>query len=75
MYAMFIVQRVLEYGNIADWRYIRSYYGLKKIVELGKRMRTLDKKALSFLCTLSNTKKEEYRCWHFKQSTPTLWNS
>lgn len=74
-YAMFIVQRVLEYGNMDDWRIIRSYYGLKKIIELGKQMRTLSAKALSFLCALSNTKKEEYRCWHFRQSNPTLWNS
>ena len=37
-----VVQRVLEYGNLDDWRLIRAYYGLHRIVELCKQMRTLD---------------------------------
>ena len=28
-----IIVRVLEYGTLEDWRLIRSYYGLDKIVE------------------------------------------
>lgn len=33
-----VVQRVLEYGNLDDWRLIRAYYGLHRIVELCKQM-------------------------------------
>ena len=61
-----VVQRVLEYGNLDDWRLIRAYYGLHRIVELCK---------LSYICLLSGTSKEEYRCYHTAQSKPTLWNS
>lgn len=70
-----IIQRVLEYGTWEDWKIIRSYYGLDRIVEYCKGMRTLDPIALSYICCISNTKEEEYRCYHFRQSNPTLWNS
>lgn len=69
------IQRVLEYGSLEDWRLIRSYYGLDKIVDVCKRLRTLDPICLSYICAISDTKKEEYRCFHFTQSFPTHWNS
>ncbi len=71
----YIIQRVLEYGQMKDWRLINHYYGLQKIVEECKQMRTLDPVCLSFICTISHTKEEEYRCYRFRQSIPTLWNS
>lgn len=70
-----IVQRVLEYGNWDDWKLICSYYGLPRIVELCKQMRTLDPVCLSYISLISDTPKEEFRCYHFAQSNPTLWNS
>lgn len=74
-YPRHIIQRVLEYGTLEDWRIIHSYYGLDKIVEECKQMRTLDPVCLAFICAKSNTKEEEYRCYHTRQSFPTLWNS
>ncbi len=70
-----IIQRVLEYGRINDWKIILSYYGLDKIVAVCKGLRTLDPVCLSFICAISDTDKNDYRCYHFKQSTPTPWNS
>ena len=70
-----LIQRVLEYGSLEDWRLTRDYYGLDKVVSYCKQMRTLEPTALSFICAISNTKPEDYRCYHFKQSRPTLWNS
>ena len=74
-YPRHIIQRVLEYGTLEDWRIIHSYYGLDKIVEECKQMRTLDSICLAFICAKSNTKEEEYRCYHTRQSFPTLWNT
>lgn len=74
-YPRHIIQRVLEYGTLEDWRIIHSYYGLDKIVEECKQMRTLDPIYLAFICAKSNTKEEEYRCYHTRQSFPTLWNT
>lgn len=69
-----IIVRVLEYGTLEDWRLIRSYYGLEKIVECCKQARSLDPMALSFICCISHTRKEEYRCYRTAQSNPTPWN-
>jgi hypothetical protein len=74
-YPAYIIQRVLEHGQMNDWRLIYRYYGLQRIVDECKKMRTLDPVCLSFICTISHTKEEDYRCYHFRQSTPTLWNS
>ena len=74
-YPVWTIQRVLEYGDMADWNFIQSHFGIERISEACKTMRTLDPKALSFICLLSNTRKEDYRCYHIRQSNPTLWNS
>ena len=70
-----IIQRVMEYGTFEDWRIIRTYYGLDKIVEVCRKLRSLDPVALSFICAISHTDKKEYRCYRTKQLNPTLWNS
>lgn len=70
-----IVQRVLEYGELSDWCLIRDYYGLDKIVEVCKQLRTLDPVCLSYICAISQTRKEDYRCYCTRQSNPTPWNS
>ena len=70
-----IIQRVLEYGELADWKAIRNYYGLERIAHDCKSLRTLHPEALSFVCLVTNTKIEEYRCYKSRQSCPTLWNS
>lgn len=71
----YIIQRVLEYGEMQDWRLINKLYGISKIVEVCKGLRTLDPVCLSFICAISHTKKEDYRCYRTRQSDPTLWNS
>lgn len=73
-YPAHFIQRVLEYGNMDDWRLLRSYYGLPKIVEECKQLRTLDPVCLSYICTISHTNPKEYRCYHTRQLNPTPWN-
>ncbi len=74
-YPAYVIQRVLEYGEMQDWKLINEIYELPKIVEVCKGLRTLDPVCLSFICAISHTKKEEYRCYRTRQSNPTLWNS
>lgn len=70
-----LIQKILEYGTLDDWRAIHDYFGIERIAEECMKLRTLSPKALSFICAMSDTKKENYRCYHFAQSNPTLWNS
>ena len=69
-----LIQRVLEYGTLQDWRLTRDFYGMERIVSDCKLLRSLDPMALSFICAMSDTKIEDYRCYQFRQSTPELWN-
>ena len=70
-----IVQRVLEYGEWKDWKLILDYYGFNKIVEVCKQLRTLDPIYLSYIYCISDTRKEDYRCYHIRLLNPTPWNS
>lgn len=74
-YPAFFIQRVLERGNMNDWQLIQNYFGIPRIADYCKTLRTLDPVCLSFICTISHTNKEDYRCWKFAQSFPTPWNS
>ena len=70
-----VIQRVLERGEWSDWCLVRDYYGLTQIAEVCKKLRTLSPEALSYICCMTDTKKEDYKCYHYAQSNPTLWNS
>ena len=69
-----VIQRVLERGDWNDWCLIRNYFGLVQIANICKQLRTLSPEALSYVCCVTNTKKEDYRCYHYAQSNPKLWN-
>ena len=47
----YVIQRVLEHGQMSDWQLINKYYGLDKIVEECKQLRTLDPVCLAFITT------------------------
>lgn len=74
-YPAFFIQRVLEYGDWYDWKLLLAYYGLPRIVTVCQQLRSLDPVCVSFICTISDTKKEDYRCYRLAQSNPTPWNS
>ena len=69
-----LIQRVLEYGQLEDWKLLCDYYGLERIVSDCKAMRTMDPKALSFVCAISGTNKEDYRCYTMRQYTQRHWS-
>ena len=71
----YVIHHVLEYGEMEDWRLINQYYGLDKIVQICKTLPSLDPRSLSFICAISQTKEEEYRCYHAKRGSLTPWNS
>ena len=71
----FIVQRVLEYGSLSDWRLICSFYGINVIIDAAQSLRSLDEKALSFLSAVGNVPVESFRCYTLKQSNPKHWIS
>ena len=72
--APYVVQRVLEYGQIGDWKNLLAYYGMDTIVSISKKLRSLEPRALAFISTVSHTPIEEFRCYNTRQSTPEHCN-
>ena len=68
----YVIQRVLEFGQINDWNQLVSRYGLERIVRVAQKLRTLDPKALSFISCISSTPKITFRCFTSKPSAQTL---
>ena len=61
-----IVVRVLEYGRIEDWKSLLKLYSLEEIVRAAQSARTIEPKAFSFLCFVSGSPKESFRCFTMK---------
>lgn len=70
----FIIQRVLEYGKLHDWVLLRKIYSLKEIAHTSKQLPILDKKALSFISTISSTPIEQFKCYNTTPSQQAHWN-
>lgn len=65
-----LIARVLEYGEFEDWRFVRDYYGLERIVAECRQLRTLDPKALYYVAAVSHTDPTTYRCYATKPWLP-----
>ncbi len=71
--APYVVQRVLEYGQLGDWQLLVAYYGLDRIGQISTRLRTLEAKALSFVSLVTSIPIESFRCYTSKQSNQKHW--
>ncbi len=60
--APYVVQRVLEYGQLSDWLLLVAYYGLERIGKIAVNLRTLEPKALAFVSLMTSIPKESFRC-------------
>ncbi len=74
-HAVFLIERILMYGLLSDFKLLLKIYGLDFIVEKMKKSRQIDKKTASFLAALSGISNKEFLCYTTTQSTNELWNS
>ena len=70
-----IIYKVVEFGLIKDWNIIKEIYNLETIKAVSLEFRSLDVVTLSFLATIFNINKSEFRCYKHRQLYPNLWNS
>lgn len=68
-----IVSRVVERGTLEEWRTIEQRYGLNKIVDVAKEIRSMDILAINFLAQISGTPITEFRCYNTKQLNQEHW--
>lgn len=72
-HASFIVARVLDYGVMNDWLFIKSYYGLERLRDIALNVKSMQRESLSFISTITNTPQEKFRCYKLLQSKNTHW--
>lgn len=70
----YIIKQVLEFGYDKDWQFLKSIYSLDEIKDSVKGMRTLEKRALSFIACITHTDIRDFRCYSTKQSNQAHWN-
>jgi hypothetical protein len=70
----YVVARVLEYGTFADWQLLCRRFTLASIIDIARTLRSLDVKALSFLCVVGQVPRESFRCYTSKSSPRSPWN-
>jgi hypothetical protein len=69
-----IVDRVLNLGNLNEFRFIMDTYGVDAIREEVKHIGYFDPKTLSFVSSFFQIKKESLACYTKKQSSQAHWN-
>ena len=70
----FIIGRVLERGQLSDWRNTRKRYGLELIVQEAQQMRSLEPKAMAFVSCLGQVEKESFRCFTLRRLHRQHWS-
>jgi hypothetical protein len=70
-----IVQRVIERGRPDDFYAILNKYSLKGVKQAIRQIPYLNKKDLSFVCTIFELNKNELKCCTTKRLKSQHWNS
>ena len=68
-----IIERVIERGSLEEWVCIVKVYTLEGIVNTAKTFRSMSSIDLNFIATISNTPKEEFRCYNTRLLTGQHW--
>ena len=71
--ARYIIERVVMYGTLNDFRKILDHYGRDRVHKEMLLSRELDPKSLSFLSCLFDTPPEHYVCFKQIQSSRAHW--
>ncbi len=61
-YDKYVIERILEWGRTADYRWLIAEYGRKRLIEILVKSRQLSIKSANFLATIWDIPKEEVLC-------------
>lgn len=68
-----IIARVLNLGNLEEFRNIMHYYGFETIKNEVQKVGDFDPKTLEFVVTYFNLNKEDLQCFKRKQLHQNYW--
>jgi len=69
-----IIERVMNYGTVSEFRAILRYYGYKTVRQEIKEAGSLEPKTLEFVSSFFNLPKQSLRCYTKKQLNQAHWN-
>ena len=58
----FIINRVLQFGDIKDYNWILNNYGLTEVKKVFKQIRSLDRKSANYWSIMFNIPNKQIRC-------------
>lgn len=61
-HAQFIIDRVLSFGDLEDYKAIKKHYGLRKIKQVAPRINYANKKSLYFWSNIFNIPLKSFAC-------------
>lgn len=70
----YIIQQVLNFGNLEEFRALLRWYGQDMVREEAKKAGYLDPKTLAFVTSHFNINKNEMQCCIKKRSRPVHWS-
>jgi hypothetical protein len=69
-----IIERVMNYGTVSEFRRILHHYGYETVRQEIKNAGSLEPKTLEFVSSYFNLPKESLRCYTKKQLNQAHWN-
>lgn len=69
----YIIERVFEKGNWADYKEVMEYYSLDKIKTALRNAKWLDAKTMYFVSAYFDIPLETMRCYTQRQLSPQPW--
>lgn len=72
--AVFVLQRVIQYGLLKDWNILKSELGIDQIKKYAVQIPSIDPVSLSFLSNLLQLEKTKFKCYISRQLNPNFWS-
>ena len=70
----FLVNRVLDYGVMQDWKQLNKDIGIEEIGRIAIKLRDMDPRSMSFVALLTGIDIKDFRCYTLQQSNPQHWH-
>jgi hypothetical protein len=71
--ARFVVEKVIDRGNLEDFKSLRQFYGDEKIKKEVINAKWLGDKDIYFCCAIFGLNPDDFKCYTKKQLNPRLW--
>ena len=69
-----IIERVMRYGTLSDWRLLRKWYNKETMRKTVVRLRDLDMISIAYLSLVLEVPKENFKCYTERQLRPSFWH-